>query len=402
MNNRWFGRYLGFFFLISLSQWCFAEDSQVSRSDVSVVGTSMSVETSLEQESYLSQWSKTAAASGFTGAVLVIKGEDILFEQGFGLADKENKKPFTSDTVVDILSLTKQFTAAAILKLEELGALSVNDPLTHFFDDVPEAKRGITLHHLLTHTSGIKANYKHDYRKVERKELEQHILRSKLVSMPGQKYLYSNAGYSLLGIVIEKVSGLSYERFLRKYLFEPAGMNQTGYRFPTWEPDSFAIGYRSRAITFLGYMSRLAYWLGMGDRWGSPLDQYWAEDGPWWSLRANGGLLSTLNDLHLWQLALETKQILSEASIHKLFYPHVKEAEGEGYYGYGWVVIRNNGNIQRVFHNGGNPYFFSTFCRFVSNEVVLLFATNDWDVVLSGQIHALVQAVEMDYPNTQE
>jgi CubicO group peptidase (beta-lactamase class C family) len=395
MNNMFLGRLLGLL-IFMVSHWVFAEDWSPAFSVASLD----------ETESPFATWSKARTAADFSGSVLIIRGGDILFEQGFGLADKENIQVFSADTVVDILSLTKQFTAAAILKLEEQGALSVSDTLDRFFDEIPEAKKSITLHQLLTHTSGLKANYKYDYRKVTRDELEQNILNSWLRSNPGEEYLYSNAGYSLLGIIIEKVSGKSYEEFLNEHFFEPAGMTQTGYRLPAWESENLAIGYRSRAITFRGQLARVAHWLGVQDRWGSPLDQYWAEDGPWWNLRANGGLLSTLNDLRRWHLALESNLVLSAESIKKLYSPHVKKSDGDVYYGYGWVIDKRDETTHAIYHTGGNPYFFSLFYRFMQSDVVLLFATNDWNSVLSGQINELIEAIETKYvhprPHSQQ
>lgn len=391
MKTMFFGGLFSLCLMLGMNCWAFAED----------LGLALAASTG-EAESPLVTWSRAFATANFTGSVLVVRGEDVLFEQAFGLADKENNRPFSADTVVDILSLTKQFTAASILKLEEQGALSVHDTLDRFFDDVPEAKKGIRLHHLLTHTSGLKANYKYDYRKVTRHELEQNILKSRLRSKPGEEYLYSNVGYSLLGIIIEKASGKSYEKFLHEYFFAPAGMTQTGYRLPVWEPGNLAIGYRSRAITFRGKLARAARWFGVGDRWGSPLDQYWAEDGPWWNLRANGGLLSTLNDLHRWHLALESNRVLSEESKRKLYAPHVKRPDDDDYYGYGWIIENKPETPQAIYHTGGNPYFFSLFYRFVQSDVLLLFATNDWQAVLSGQLNELAQAIELEYSHTKK
>lgn len=392
MKTTFFGQLFSLCLMLGTSCWVFAEDRQAELSAASVA----------ESESPLAAWSRTTASSDFSGSVLIVRGEEILFEQGFGLADKENNQPFTTDTVVDILSLTKQFTAAAILKLEEQGALSVNDTLDRFFDDVPQAKKAITLHHLLTHTSGLKANYKYDYRKVTRDGLEKNVLNSSLRSTPGEEHFYSNVGYSLLGIIVEKVSGKSYEDFLHEHFFAPAGMTQTGYRIPSWKPENLAIGYRSRAITFRGKLARAARWFGVGDRWGSPLDQYWAEDGPWWNLRANGGLLSTLNDLHRWHLALESNRILSEESKRKLYSPHVKRPDDDDYYGYGWIIENKPEAPQVIYHAGGNPYFFSLFYQFVQSDVLLLFATNNWNSVLSGQINELAEAIEIEYPYAQK
>jgi len=341
-------------------------------------------------------WSKARASSDFSGSILIVKGDEIVFERGYCLADKENNQPFTADTVIDVLSLTKQFTAAAILKLEEQGALSVNDTLDQFFDNVPKDKKHITLHQLLTHTSGLKGNYKWDYREVTRDELEENVLNSRLRSKPGEQYYYSNVGYSLLGIIIEKVSEKGYEEFLHEQFFKPAGMTQTGYRIPEWESNDLAVGYRSRAITFGGWLARAAKLLGADDRWGTPLDQYWAEDGPWWNLRANGGLLSTLNDLYRWHLALKNNLVLSEEAKRKLHTPpHINS--GNKYHGYGWIIEKTDAGISAVYHTGGNPYFFSLFHHDIKNDLLLLFATNDWNSVDNGQFYGLHEAMMAEY-----
>lgn len=322
-------------------------------------------------------WYEEAVASGFSGMVLVAQGQTKLFEQGLGYADKEAKRPFTADTVVDILSMTKQFTSAAILKLEEQGALSVHDTLEQFFNNVPTEKQGITLHQLLTHTAGLKANYKGDYTPATRQQLEQHALNSRLRSRPGETFNYSNIGYSLLALVIEKASNKSYEAFLHEHLFLPAGMNNTGYRIPSWSEQDFIVGYQSdsryrhhRLLAGVGSV------FGRSDRWGTPLEQSWAKDGPWWSLHGNGGLLSTLNDLHLWYLALANNSILSETSKDKLYSPYVEVSSGI-FYGYGWMVRANQAGTRRIINHGGaNDFFDMDIYNYVDDGVVFLYVTN--------------------------
>ena len=223
-----------------------------------------------------------AAALGFAGAVLVAEDGQVILRKGYGLADRQRGIPITPETVFDIGSITKQFTAAAILKLEEQGRLSVNDPIRYYLDGVPPDKAGITIHHLLTHTAGLRDTFGDDYDVMSRDSLVALVLASDLLWEPGLRYRYSNAGYSLLGAIVEKLSGRPYERFLHDELFEPAGLTQTGYRLPAWPEERIAHGYR------------------LGLDWGSPLDKLWAEDGPYWNLRANGGLLSTVGDLYRW------------------------------------------------------------------------------------------------------
>lgn len=322
-------------------------------------------------------WYEEARASDFAGMVLVAKGQETLFAQGIGYADKEAELPFTANTVVDILSMTKQFTAAAILLLAEQGALSVHDSIEQFFDHVPAEKQGITLHQLLTHTAGLKANYKGDYTPVTRLQLERHVLNSRLRSRPGETFNYSNIGYSLLALVIEKTSHQSYEAFLHEHLFLPAGMKNTGYRIPDWSEQEFIVGYRANSrFRYQRWWAGVGSIVGSSDRWGTPLEQSWAHDGPWWSLHGNGGLLSTLNDLHLWNLALANNTILSAASKDKLYEPYVEVRPGV-YSGYGWIVRANQAGTRRIInHGGGNDFFAIDIYNYVDDGVVLMYATN--------------------------
>ncbi|WDE10271.1 serine hydrolase domain-containing protein [Thalassomonas haliotis] len=333
----------------------------------------------------VSAWKKHAENNHFNGAVLVAVGNDIVLKRGFGIADKENKRAFSANSVFDILSVTKQFTATAILKLEEKGLLSVNDTIGRFFKDIPNDKKAITLHQLLTHTSGLKSDFKEDYEVVSRDDLIQGAFRSKLQSTPGTHYEYSNVGYSLLGIIIEKVSGLSYEKFLNEKLFSPAGMSETGYKLPRWQAQDLVAGYDGN------------------NRWGTPLEHEWAEDGPWWNLKANGGLLSTLTDLHKWHIALKGELILSDASKLKLFSPYVAENEAAtSHYGYGWAVFKTRRNTKLVAHNGGNPYFFSDFRHYSDENILILFATNDRSKKNFKQYGRLIKAVFADLKHKEQ
>ncbi len=301
-----------------------------------------------------------AAGFGFSGAFLIARNDSILLHEGYGDADREQGVPVTAETVFDIGSITKQFTAAGILKLEEQGRLRVEDSIGRFLPNVPQDKQAITLHHLLTHTSGLIGDLGGDYQIMSRDSVVAGALRSELQWAPGSRYDYSNLGYSLLGAIIEIASGESYERFLHDHLFVPAGMRRTGYRLPTWTADELAIGYRE------------------GRRWGTPLDHAWAPDGPWWNLRANGGILSTMGDLYRWHLALQAGHVLSARSRDKLFTPHVAEnPEGTFHYGYGWAITRTPRGTRLVMHNGGNGYFFADFLRYIDEDAVVILATND-------------------------
>lgn len=300
---------------------------------------------------------------GFSGSLLVASGGEVVLARGYGMADREASIPVTAETVFDIGSVTKQFTAAAILRLEMEGRLRVTDSLSRWFPGVPTDKRGITLHHLLTHTSGVRDGFGDDYAVAERDSLAGVILRSALLWTPGSRYAYSNAGYSLLAMVVEKASGMPYEQYLRARLWRPAGMTRTGYRGGRWHPHELAVGYASG-----------------GRRDGTPLEQPWATDGPWWNLRGNGGVLSTVTDLFRWHQALEGDAILSAEAKRKMYTPHVAEDErGSSHYGYGWGIHRTTRATNLVAHNGGNGIFFADFRRYVDEGVVILVMSNSAD-----------------------
>ena len=170
----------------------------------------VSVSTAEKLDLYLSR----SVPFGFSGALLVEEGGKVVLNKGYGLAVRSNNIPNTADTVFSVGSLTKQFTAAGIMKLEMMGKLNTEDRLDKYFENVPEDKEAITLHHLLTHTSGVVDAVGPDYQELEREDLVKKVFAEPLQHPPGEEFAYSNAGYSLLAAVIEKVSGQKYEEFL--------------------------------------------------------------------------------------------------------------------------------------------------------------------------------------------
>jgi CubicO group peptidase (beta-lactamase class C family) len=173
---------------------------------------------------------------GASGTVLVSRGGRAITCKGLGWADRAGRVPASCDTAYDIGSLTKQFTAAAILKLQMMGRLRVGESIDRFFGGVPPDKRAITISDLLDQTSGLIDSLGGDYEPLSRRRMVARAMRSRLLSKPGKAYHYSNVGYSLLATIVAKASGVSYERFLRRYLFRAAGMWHTGYVLPRWRP----------------------------------------------------------------------------------------------------------------------------------------------------------------------
>jgi CubicO group peptidase (beta-lactamase class C family) len=295
---------------------------------------------------------------GFAGVVLVAKAGAPLFAEGYGLADRERGLRWTPATVSCTGSITKQFTGAAILKLEEEKRLNVTDPITLYFKDVPADKAQITLHHLMTHSSGLSDPEDiGDYDPVPLADYVRKVLAQPLLFAPGAGYTYANANFSLLGAIIEKLSGLSYEAFLRERLFLPSGMYETGYLLPQWGDGRMAQGYRA------------------GERWGTVLGHPMAADGPHWALRANGGIHSTVYDMLRWAQALLQGRVLSPESMKKYWAPHVSEG-GDTFYGYGWSIAKAPDGTKIVTHNGGNGIFFADLAIVPDTGLVVFLMTN--------------------------
>jgi CubicO group peptidase (beta-lactamase class C family) len=309
--------------------------------------------------SKLEQYLSRLAKLGFSGTVLVAKDGKVLLEKGYGMADRERKIPMAADSVISIGSITKQFTAAAILKLEMAGKLRVDEPIGRFFPGAPPEKAAITIHQLLTHSAGLESDYgPTDYEAVSRDEIIRRVMAAPLRTPPGKQYFYSNAGYSLLAAIVEILSGQSYETYLRENLFVPAGMKATGYKV-AWRDGQVAHGYVD------------------GKDWGTILDKPWDKDGPYWNLRGNGGIHSTAGDMYRWHLALEGDKILSKAAKEKYFKPYVPEGpEGQSYYAYGWAIFETPRKTRLVAHNGGNGVFAADFRRYVDENVVIYAASN--------------------------
>ena len=297
--------------------------------------------------------------NGFSGFISIQFKDKPLFSRAFGYANKERGTAFANSTVIDIGSLTKQFTAAGILKLEMEGLLSVNDSLGKFYPDISGDKEFITIHQLLTHTSGLRKSLGYDYERANKSDFLGKLFASDLVSKPGEKYNYSHAGYSLLGAIIEQISGMNYEKYLSDKLFKPAGMEKTGYVIPMWEENQVAHGYSKCKD------------------WGKPMDMPWAADGPYWNLKANGGMLSCSSDLMAWMQAIRGNHILDEQATEKMFFPHVKEGDfANSFYSYGWVTSKSLRNTDVIFHNGGNRRFYTDIIRYPSEDVTILVLSN--------------------------
>ncbi|WP_220793448.1 serine hydrolase domain-containing protein [Nocardioides stalactiti] len=311
------------------------------------------------QRGEIDRYLDRAVPDGASGTLVAVRGREVIC-RGFGIVDREAGTAADCDTVYDIGSVTKQFTAAAIVKLQMMGRLDVDDRLGRWVGrSVPADKRPITARPLLTHTSGLVGSLGADDEPLTRRQLIEQALASPLRSRPGATYHYSNVGYSLLAVVVERASGMSYEQFLAEHLFAPAGMRSTGYVLPDWESRSVAVEYDAR-----------------GRSHGRPIDQPWAADGPFWNLHGNGGILSSARDLVRWHHALIGDRVLDRPAKRALFRPRVlEEPGGDTRYGYGWVLIDTV--VGRVaWHNGGNGRSYAELSRLLGQRTMVFWATS--------------------------
>lgn len=306
-----------------------------------------------------------SAANNFSGAVLVAREGEIILSKGYGLADRKNNTAVVSSTIFNIGSVTKQFTAAAILKLAEQEKLKTSDTLGSFFENVPADKKDITVHQLLTHTAGISPNTGGPrYDLAGREKFLREFFDAELAAKPGTEHQYANAGYIVLAALVEIVSGQRYETFLYEQLFKPAGMMNTGYKRPEWNKARLAHGY---------YFSLAdADWAD----WGTTPDRWVDHDVSWYGI-GKGDLHSSVEDLYKWHEALQANSILSAKTRARYETPYVRENPGgSSHYAYGWAIFNSERNTKIVAHDGSNGVFFANFIRFVEEDVVVIFLTN--------------------------
>ena len=234
-----------------------------------------------------------AARNGFNGVVRIEQGGKLLLAKGYGLANRERNIPFAPATVVQIGSNTKDFTLVALMRLDERGTLSLRDSLGKFFPDAPADKRGITLQQIVDHRGGFPIGFGGDFDAVSRAQFLKRALASPLRAAPGTKEIYSNAGYAILAAVIEYVTGTDYDQYIYDDLLAPLGLRETGYLLPHFDESRLAHGYQT------------------GNDRGTLLSHGHAADGPYWNLRGNGGMLSTVADMHrFYKVLFDTDSLL--------------------------------------------------------------------------------------------
>ncbi|MFS1525850.1 serine hydrolase domain-containing protein [Microbulbifer sp. 2304DJ12-6] len=302
--------------------------------------------------------------NGVSGSILVVQDNIDLINKGYGLADREEKLANSPSTVFDIGSLTKQFTAAAILKLAEQQKLRLTDSLDVYFKNISSDKKQITIHQLLTHTAGFQEYPGGDFDLVSKASYFETVFSSKLRFEPGSRYEYSNVGYSVLSAIIEQVTKTGYETFLSQEFFKTLNMTHTGYVLPDWNNVTLAHGY------YEDFYDR-----------GTSIERY-RKNSVSPILVGNGGIQSTVSDLRKWVVALDEHRVLSEKSTQLLTKKHVETPtqvdafQSSTFYGYGWKIGSSNYSDRVISHNGNNGVYRSSIIWRPEEGVFVIFLAN--------------------------
>jgi len=291
-------------------------------------------------------------------SVMVIKGGKVLYKRSYGLANLEEKTPSANNTNYRLASLTKQFTAMAIMMLVERGKLSYEDSLTALFPEFPTYGREITVRHLLTHTSGLI-----DYEDVlppdttipvkDRDVLQLLERQDHTYFSPGSKFRYSNSGYALLALIVEARSKISFAQFLKRNVFEPLHMNATvAFEQGVSIIDRRAYGYSRRG----GHFERT--------------DQSLTS-----SVLGDGGVYSSVEDLYKWDQALYTNKLVSAATLKQAFAPAVRTDDKNVSYGFGWFVGSERGQ-KLLWHYGETIGFNTAILRLPEEQLTVIVLVN--------------------------
>ena len=313
----------------------------------------------------------------FNGSALVAENGKVIFKKGFGLANMEWNIPNQSDTKFRLGSITKQFTAFLIVKLAEEGKIKLDVPITTYLPDYPKENGDkITIHHLLTHTSGIpNYNSTSNFLKVKSRnpyspqDFVKTFDKLPLEFKPGEKFNYSNSGYFLLGYIIEKITGKTYEQYLQETILTPLNLVNTGFDHSEIILKNRASGYEKQGKNFVN-----SSFIDMSIPY------------------AAGSLYSTVEDLYLWDQALYGNKILSEKSMESLFKPYIK-SWGDESYGYGWsledVTIQGKGKLKIIEHGGGINGFNTIISRVPADKNLVVLLNNTGGTVLGEMNEAI-------------
>ena len=290
------------------------------------------------------------ASGQFNGSILVSVNEKIIYEKAYGKSDLKNNIAFAISTPCYLASVSKQFTAMAMLILTQKKLITLEDHINKYFADFPGGE-SITIRQLLNHTSGI-VNYEElgiDNPRLTNQNVYDHLVQHKTLQFhPGEKYEYSNSGYVLAAMIIEKVSKMSYAGFMKKYVFDPLKLNNT------FVYDKSATDQKSITKAY--------------DKFGDESDALGSTTG-------DGGIFSTIEDLFKWDKALYTNKLTSPSLLMHAFDPAILNDGTKSFYGLGWM-IKNDTREKIVYHSGGSGGYRTYIERNLDHHNAIIILTN--------------------------
>lgn len=293
------------------------------------------------------------------GDFLIAKNGNVIYKKAFGLANLELNVPMTTDNVFEIGSMTKQFTAVSILMLLEQGKLDLNDEITKFLPDYPTNGHTITIHHLLTHTSGIKSfTSMKGISTIAKKDLTPleliDFFKNETTDFaPGEEFKYNNSGYVVLGYIIERVSGQSYADFVEEHIFKRLGMSASQFASHRKFIQNRASGYHNKE----GYINA----------------RHISFNIPF----SSGSLMSTVDDMFTWQEAIKNNTLISKKTTKKAFTNYTLNNGTPINYGYGWHIKTIDGTQSR--EHGGSIFGFKSMGVYIPEQDIYVIGLNNCD-----------------------
>jgi len=334
----------------------------------------------------------------FNGVILVADQGEVIYKAAFGLAERETNRPLTTESVFELASVSKPFTAMGIMRLKEQGKLSYDDPVERWIPDFPYS--GITIRQLLQHTSGLPDYETIFIEKWDRSKIavNQDVLdmlslhKPPVRFQPNEKWEYSNIGYVIMAIIIEKASGLSFEAFMKTDIFDTIGMNDTRIYNRRYKPDripDYAYGYL--------YSFETGQYMLPDHTPDADFVVYL--DG----IQGDGTVNSNVGDLFLWDRALYTEQLVSRGTLEEAFAPTPLSVSAGMAYGFGWIVEQDENKGTVVSHSGGWPGYFTMLKRFIDGEKTLIYLSNsdkqtDFQLQILEQIENILFAQPFTIP----
>ncbi|HMG14516.1 MAG TPA: serine hydrolase domain-containing protein [Saprospiraceae bacterium] len=306
------------------------------------------------QTAQLNEYLSFLNNAGFSGQILVAEKGKILSKQSFGYTNKESLMRVTEISAFNIGSLTKQFTATAILLLEQNAKLKTTDPLGKYWDNLALDKKSITIHQLLTHTAGFGRQVIQTEEIISKNDLLKLIFTSKLIHIPGTIFQYSNSGYEVLAAIIEKVSGMPFTEFIRQNFIIPKQLSHTYFNTDDLYEinEQIAIGYNE-------WKEVNNCTLGIKN----------------WNNTGASNILSTTEDLYKWFELIQSDKILNSAQKDKLFSP-ATTTDDEEEYGYGWFLTKTTTGKQLIYHGGDLSGYHTEFRYYPEDDRTIIILTN--------------------------